>query len=121
MRQYLVAMGIRTAAFPLAVWGFMTERYALAWVAALLAIVIPSFAVMLANAVDHRQHAQSARPRSPVRQLGAATGPPRPPTGRDGAGEVLQGEVVQGEVVGGPVAAEPTSTSGDEPAGVSRS
>lgn len=79
MRNYLVAMGIRTACFPIAVWAVTAEQYAVAWVAALGAIFIPSFAVMLANAVDRRQAPVEDTVLSPVRRLGpgsaAADGP----------------------------------------------
>ena len=119
MRQYLIAMGIRTVAFPVAVWAFMTERYAIAWVAAFLAIVIPSFAVMIANAVDQRQAPRTDRPQSPTRRLGPA--PQRPADESADAGEVLRGEVLGGVVVGGTVAAEGRATSPDESAGASRS
>lgn len=70
MRNYLVAMLIRTACLPLAVWAFTSGRYAVAWVAALGAAFIPSFAVMLANAVDRRQQPVDASITSPVLGLG---------------------------------------------------
>ena len=70
MRRYLTAMGVRTISFPVAVWGFSAEHYVLATVAALLATLIPSVAVMVANAVDHRQ-ARPAAPASPVQGLAA--------------------------------------------------
>ncbi|WP_238335616.1 DUF3099 domain-containing protein [Serinicoccus kebangsaanensis] len=72
MWQYLLAMGIRTASFPVAVWAFTTQRYAIAWVAVAFATLIPAFAVMVANAVDQRQGTSSA-PRSPTRGLGAGS------------------------------------------------
>lgn len=75
MRNYLVAMGIRTACFPLAVWAFTVEEFVLAWIAALGAIFIPSFAVMLANAVDRRQVAPDDSTVSPVQALGPVATP----------------------------------------------
>lgn len=74
MKQYLAAMAVRTLSFPVAVWAFATERYVLATVAAVLATIIPSFAVMLANAVDRRQQPGAATPASPVQGLGPAGG-----------------------------------------------
>ncbi|WP_281963942.1 DUF3099 domain-containing protein [Serinicoccus marinus] len=91
MWQYLLAMGVRTASFPVAVWAFMTERYAIAWVAVALAALIPAFAVMLANAVDQRR-APGEAPRSPTRGLGAP--PTRPAPRPGGADTVLTGEVL---------------------------
>lgn len=78
MRRYLLAMAIRTACFPLAVWAFASGRYVLAGVAAVGAAIIPTFAVMLANAVDRRsQPADDVV--APVQGLGpgrsAAPGP----------------------------------------------
>ena len=52
MRHYLVAMGVRTLSFPVAVWAFVQEYYVLAGVLAVLAAVLPSFAVMIANAAS---------------------------------------------------------------------
>lgn len=74
MKQYLAAMGVRTLSFPVAVLAFASERYVLATVAAVLATIIPSFAVMLANAVDRRQQPGAATPASPVQGLGPAGG-----------------------------------------------
>lgn len=109
MWQYLLAMGIRTAAFPVAIWAFTTQRYAVAWVAVALAVVIPSFAVMLANAVDHRQAPADDAPRSPARGLGPATR--HTPTDASARSEVLEGEVVTGTVV------SPTGASSDDRGG----
>lgn len=67
MRAYLVAMSIRIISFPLAVWALLSGQVVLGSVLAAAAILIPTFAVMLANNVDHRRGAQV--PRSPVRQL----------------------------------------------------
>lgn len=72
-RNYLVAMAVRTLSFPVAVWGFMSGHHVLGALAALLATFIPSIAVMLANAVDHRQ-VEAPRPSSPVQGLAAGRG-----------------------------------------------
>lgn len=69
MKHYLIAMAIRTACFPVAVWAFTAEHYVLATITGIGAIIIPSFAVMFANAVDHRTPTEAA-PQSPVRALG---------------------------------------------------
>lgn len=75
MKQYLLAMGVRTLCFPLAIWAFVQERYVVAGILAFLAAVIPSFAVMLANAVDRRQAPATDEVRSPTRSLGPGQGP----------------------------------------------
>ncbi len=67
MRTYLIAMSVRIASFPLAVWALMTGHLVVGSLLAAGAVFIPSFAVMLANNVDHRGGEQ--RPRSPVRAL----------------------------------------------------
>lgn len=110
MWQYLIAMGIRTAAFPVAVWAFLSEHFVLAWIAVFLAVVIPSFAVMLANAVDTRQGPTSA-PRSPTRGLGPA---PEPSLSHD---RRPVGEVISGTVVSGPPPRDPgpPSSTGSTP------
>lgn len=72
MKHYLIAMGIRTASFPVAVWAFTEGWYAVSLVAAVAAIFIPSFAVMLVNAVDRRT-VVSEPVRSPVRGLGTGS------------------------------------------------
>lgn len=67
MRAYLIAMSIRIASFPLAVWALVNGQILLGSALAAAAILIPSFAVMLANNVDRRRGDQT--PRSPVRAL----------------------------------------------------
>lgn len=74
MKQYLWAMGIRTLCFPLAVWAFTAGRYWLAGIAATGAALIPSFAVMFANAVDRRQQPDSDEVTSPTLRLGPGAG-----------------------------------------------
>lgn len=114
MRNYLVAMGIRTACLPLAVWAFSTERYALAWVAAVGAAFIPSFAVMLANAVDRRQLPSDATVASPVQGLGpgrpAADDPgPEPASPDEGSSGAGTDAPLQGTVVSSRDTAYPTA------------
>lgn len=67
MKQYIWAMGFRVLAFPLGVWALVSGWTVVGWTLALAAVVLPSFAVMLANAVDRR--ADPGVPRSPTRQL----------------------------------------------------
>ncbi len=71
MRAYLIAMSIRIASFPLAVWALMTGHIIIGSVLAAAAILLPSFAVLLANNVDHRN--SGSGPVSPTRAL-----PPSP-------------------------------------------
>jgi peptidoglycan/LPS O-acetylase OafA/YrhL len=78
MRTYLVAMGVRTVSFPLAVWALMSGWVVVGWILAAAAVLLPSVAVMLANAVDQRRRA--APPRRPTRAL---------PAGGPVAGQVL--------------------------------
>lgn len=54
MKQYAASMGFRLIAFPLGVWAIMSGWAVIGWVLTALAIVIPAFAVAMANAVDHR-------------------------------------------------------------------
>jgi hypothetical protein len=77
MRQYLVAMGIRTVAFPLAVWAVVSGATTLGWVLFGLAALIPSVAVMAANAVDQRR-APTGEVASPVPALGPGPVPEAP-------------------------------------------
>lgn len=72
MRAYLIAMSIRIVSFPLAVWALLSGQIVLGSVLAAAAVFIPSFAVMLANNVDHRRGSQALR--SPVRQLPPGSG-----------------------------------------------
>lgn len=71
LRGYLIAMTIRIASFPLAVWALMTGHIIIGSILAAAAILLPSFAVMLANNVDQRH--SGTGPVSPVRAL-----PPTP-------------------------------------------
>ncbi len=131
MRQYLLAMAVRTACFPLAVWAFATERYVVATVAALGAAIIPSFAVMLANATDRRNLPSEDVVASPVQGLGPGrTAAPRPaPEGPHDGGHAaaggpvgddtpIQGTVLSSRDTAYPAAdpaADPTSDPGSEP------
>lgn len=67
LRTYVIAMSLRIAAFPLSVWALLTGHIVIGSLLAVAAVLIPSFAVMLANNVDHRGSVQA--PRSPVRAL----------------------------------------------------
>lgn len=71
MRSYLLAMGFRTVSFPLAVFALLHGWLVVGWILAIAAIVLPSIAVTLANAVDHRR-GNASGPVSPTRAL-----PPR--------------------------------------------
>lgn len=71
MRAYLIAMSIRIASFPLSVWALMSGYIVIGCILAAAAILLPSFAVMLANNPDQRRG--NAGPISPVRAL-----PPTP-------------------------------------------
>lgn len=71
MRTYIIAMSIRIASFPLSVWALMTGHIVIGSILAAAAILLPSFAVMLANNPDQRH--SGTGPVSPVRAL-----PPTP-------------------------------------------
>lgn len=71
MRAYLIAMSIRIASFPLAVWALMSGHIIIGSIFTAAAVLLPSFAVMLANNRDTRS--TSTGPVSPVRAL-----PPTP-------------------------------------------
>jgi Protein of unknown function (DUF3099) len=73
MRNYLVAMGFRTVAFPLGVWALVSGWSVIGWVLAAAAVFLPSIAVMFANAVDRRR--STSRPVSPTRALPPGPGP----------------------------------------------
>lgn len=72
MRTYLIAMGFRTVCFPLAVWALVSGWTVVGWTLGVVAVVMPSVAVMLANAVDQRRR-PAGTVQSPVRAL-----PPTP-------------------------------------------
>lgn len=73
MRTYLIAMGFRTAAFPLAVWALVNGWTVAGWLLAVAAVGLPPIAVTLANTVDHRRGTD--QPVSPVRALPAGIPP----------------------------------------------
>ncbi len=76
MRNYLVAMGFRIVGFPVSVWLLLNGFVVLGAALAVAATVVPSIAVVIANAVDRRgTSTQAATPVSPVQGLGPATGP----------------------------------------------
>lgn len=74
MRNYLVAMGLRTVSFPIAIWAFVTDHLVIGWIFVTAAVLIPSVAVAVANAVDRRSTSTSPPPSSPVQGLAAAAG-----------------------------------------------
>ena len=74
MRNYLVAMGLRTVSFPIAIWAFVTDHLVIGWIFVTAAVLIPSVAVAVANAVDRRSTSTSPPPSSPVQGLAEATG-----------------------------------------------
>ena len=97
MRSYLIAMLVRTISFPLAVWAFTSHQLVIGWILVVLAVFIPSIAVGVANAVDHRGEGQEPL-RSPVQGLGPAR-PAEPQEPGHPAPTVVQGTVVEGSVV----------------------
>lgn len=97
MRSYLIAMGIRTLSFPAAVWAFVNHHLVLGWILVVLAVLIPSVAVALANAVDHRGESRTSVPLSPVQGLG-----PAPTAPDDVAGPTTRDDLIVGHVVPGP-------------------
>ncbi|MGC5585702.1 DUF3099 domain-containing protein [Ornithinimicrobium sp. W1665] len=108
MRSYLVAMGIRTASFPLAVWAIVSEWYLVGSLLVAAAVVLPSVAVMVANAVDRRTSVTGPAPLSPVRGLGPA---PAPGPVSGAADEPGSGDPATGAAAGRPsgVADRPTA------------
>lgn len=117
MKNYLWAMGIRTACFPLAVWAFASGRYVLAWTAAIGAAIIPSFAVMLANAVDRRQNPAQQEPASPVQGLGAgrsASPPPGPSEAPGADDDPIQGTIVSRSETAYPRQEQDPAEDGDD-------
>lgn len=110
MRSYLLAMGIRTASFPLAVWAILSEWYLVGSLLVAAAVVLPSVAVMVANAVDRRTTVTGPAPRSPVQGLGPASG-----TTTDGASPGPPGSAGpadEGPIVGTVVSRRPADDPG---------
>lgn len=71
MRNYLLAMGLRIVGFPLSVWLLLNGYLVPGVILAAVATVIPSIAVVVANAVDRRGSSPaSSAPTSPVQGLG---------------------------------------------------
>lgn len=98
MRNYLVAMGFRIVGFPVSVWLLLNGFVVLGAALAVAATVVPSIAVVIANAVDRRGTSTgSATPVSPVQGLGPAARPTGPGPGPEHppvAGEQIPGTVV---------------------------
>lgn len=105
MWEYLAAMGFRLVAFPVSVWMLMNDMVIVGLVLAVVAVVIPSLAVVLANNVDRR--GTSSRPQrvtSPAPGLGPGTTTARRgPTSHDVEGTVLASrDTPYGPVPGAP-------------------
>ncbi|RIK15453.1 MAG: hypothetical protein DCC50_08065 [Acidobacteria bacterium] len=94
MWEYLTAMGFRLVAFPVSVWMLMNDMVVIGLVLAVVAVVIPSVAVVLANNVDRRGTASRPEPVThPVQRLDpGTTAAPRGPTGHDVEGTVVSSE-----------------------------
>lgn len=79
LRRYLLAMGLRIVVFPLSVWMLLNDMVVVGILLAVLAIVTPTIAVVLANAVDRRGlSGTDDGPVSPVRSLGPTPGATSP-------------------------------------------
>jgi hypothetical protein len=75
MRNYLIAMGVRIVGFPVSVWLLLNGFVVVGALLAACATVMPSIAVVIANAVDRRgTSAEDAAPVSPVQGLGPGAG-----------------------------------------------
>ncbi len=83
-RHYLWAMGFRTVAFPLAVWALVSGWQVVGWILAGAAVVLPSIAVMIANAVDVRTSTQGVH--GPGSRLPARRDPARDDRDQRGPG-----------------------------------
>jgi hypothetical protein len=76
--------------FPIAIWAFVTDHLVIGWIFVTAAVLIPSVAVAVANAVDRRSTSTSPPPSSPVQGLAEATGAP------DGAPDGAMGPAAGG-------------------------
>lgn len=113
MRAYLISMGTRIVAFPIAVWALLSGWPVLGWTLAVAALVLPSFAVMIANAVDRRQPQPGEHQiTSPVQGLGPARS-----TEDDAEDNPTEGMVVPGSIIPGTVvpAERPAAPSEEHP------
>lgn len=108
MRSYLIAMGIRTLSFPVAIWAFLNDQLVLGWVFVVMAVLIPSVAVGLANAVDRRGAGSGAAPRSPVQGHGPA-GQPDDAASRAGGTSSTEPSPAQEPIVGTVVTSRDTA------------
>lgn len=98
MRNYLIAMGVRIVGFPVSVWLLLHGFVAVGVVLAAGATIMPSIAVVIANAVDRRgTSAEEASPVSPVQGLGPAS--PVPGPGTAGRAAPPPAEPITGTVV----------------------
>ena len=95
MRNYLIAMGVRIVGFPIAVWLLLHGFVVVGALLAAGATVMPSIAVVIANAVDRRgTSTQDAAPVSPVQGLGPAAQPADP-----GGSVPTQDEAIPGTIL----------------------
>jgi hypothetical protein len=115
MRNYLVAMGFRIVGFPVSVWLLLHGFVVLGAALAVCATVMPSIAVVVANAVDRRgTSTEAATPVSPVQGLGPAPGQGT----EDTAGPApTAGDEITGTVVASHETPYPPGAAGDEPDG----
>lgn len=74
MRRYLIAMAVRIVGFPVSVWLLVNDYWVPGLLLAVFATVMPSIAVVVANAVDHRGSADTPTAPEPVR-LSVEPGP----------------------------------------------
>ena len=114
MRNYLIAMGVRIVGFPVSVWLLLHGFVVLGVVLAAGATVMPSIAVVVANAVDRRgASSEDAAPVSPVQGLGPA--PDR--DGQADAPPAQRDETITGTVVSSHDTPYPTPRQGGPDAG----
>lgn len=95
-RNYAIAMAVRTLSF-VAIF-FVPGVWKLAPLAA--AAILPFFAVMFANAIDHHAPEPISTDPDPLLSLGT--------------GEIIEGEVVDNDVVGGEVVDAEVDAAADE-------
>ena len=96
MRSYLISMGTRIVAFPIAVWLLLSGWQVIGWTIGIAAIVLPSFAVAIANAADRRQQTVAPPVASPVQPLGASAAEPEPGPSTAAEPTIIPGSVIRG-------------------------